>query len=804
MSNAGSTIACCEYLEVQWSNSVTNYYGVSALHTIPPFANIGHIIEPRIIASKRTDPFHDLELNPDLRTENVTVTFDDIDKAMTTLFKTYSSGVSCIVHLYYPDVDLDVEVWWGQLQAPTIYGWKTLKTTISNGYRSRELLIPGRSMRKECTAQIFGGKLPTVEAVRTSLCPYDKHLGGVVGVNDPVTTVPYLDCPKTIEACEARFGTSKYFGGFLTDSTAESSPNQGNPYLALSHSNASNFTDPIRVIFGFKYVKSSLVLQWKPLTPPGYEDGWVTAIFAVGEGPVENIINFRFNGQLTGANYINIRKGARGQAPVYYGTDVTVSNFSSTAHVLAQLSEVDTANISGSGDLTGECQVVGFNQVGVYNSSGVKVNNAYSEDRVWCLLELYMNQKFGMGYAEAEFNLPNWWLASNWLATVVTFVATYPDGETLTLSSKRSTFNAIVDGRPVAEVVEDICRGGSISVPFQDAGKFNIAQFRKATSGELSAARVFYDTGDAPNIIRERGQPPMIEVSQTPENKVVNEVELRFEDSANLDIERPIVVDDPDQKLKAGRQLGPDYFLSVPKKFSGFGITSLQEGVRHAYRLLKFGQFDEGGTDNNLQLKITVPFEQALGITRYEIIKVESDLLDNFDLPSGIVTDTARYPVEYFRVLRMKKVSGGRCEITAQVYNHTAYTNFESDGDAGGGAGNNFCTVRSAGSSVVRGVYTKQGVENGKPVYMMGNYKLAWNGSLWRFTRRVAIFTLVYYTSSNNVAYPWLVTTWTAVDGVTPLPEVYEGIPPSRPVANLTLGTPTHSATLQQITIPIP
>lgn len=800
MSNAGQTIACAEYLEVRWDTGVISYYAVSAWQNIPPFGNIGKIIQPRIVPSGKRDPFHELEINPDLRTENINITFDDTDKAITDNFQTYSSGVTCIVHLYYPDVSLDIEIWWGQLQAPSIYGWKNLKTTITNGYRSRELTVPGRSRRKECTAQVFGGKLPDIEAVRSSLCPYDKHLGGSVGVNDPVTTAPYLDCPKTKEACIARLGTVKYFGGFNTDASAMSAPNQGNPYIAVSRGNASNLTEPIRVVFGLKYVRSNQLLLWRPLTPPGYEDGWIDAVWEVCEGPVQDIYNFVMNGENIGWNYRNIRLGTRGQSATYYTPDV--SNFSSVAHVRAQHSHVDTALISGAGDLNSECYVMGFNEVCVYTDDApLTKTRTFSADRAWCLLELYKNQKFGIGYAEALFEIADWMAVSSWLSTVVTFVATYADGETLTVSSPRSSFSAICEGRPISEIVEDICRGGAISVPFQHEGKFTLSTFHEAGAPELAAARVFYDSGDTPNIIREPGQPPMIELSQTPDNKLVNEIEVRFEESANGDIERPIIVDDPDQKLKAGRQLGESSrFLSVPKTYAGFGVSSFQEAVRLAYRLLKFGEFDEGGTDNNIRLKLTVPFEQTLGLKRYDIIKVVSDILDSFTLPSGIVTDTTRYAVEYFRILRMKKVANGRCEITAQAYNPTSYGNFESDGDGGGGTGANECTVLAAGTLATRDVYYKTNIVNGRPSFVKGPYTIYWDGTQWLLSDS----NVDYYGGTLNVAFPWL-DTWTVIQGTSPAPVCEEGITTIGPPCRIDLvATPTYDATKQQITIDIP
>jgi hypothetical protein len=215
-------------------------------------------------------------------------------------------------------------------------------------------------------------------------------------------------------------------------------------------------------------------------------------------------------------------------------------------------------------------------------------------------------------------------------------------------------------------------------VPFQHEGKFTIRSFDAATDDQITNARVFTDTGSGMNIIWGDNQ-PAISLSQTPDDKIVNEVIVTFEEGSNFDVERPITIDDPTQKLKAGRVLGEDNLQSVPKRYAAFGIRAEQEAVRLAYRILRFGEFDEGGTQNNLRVTFTTPFEQTLGLKRYDIIVVRSTLLDGFEIGTG---DWIEDPV-YFRVLRMKKISNGLVEIVAQAYNDTAYLDFEVIPDIG-------------------------------------------------------------------------------------------------------------------------
>jgi hypothetical protein len=789
---AGETIACCEYIKVTWDDSTTAYYGTAAFHEMPPFHNIGFVIEPVIIPKNKKDPFHEMELCPDLRTDSIKIKFDNIGdtanpQPFTRLFNTYRSGVSCEFILYYPAEDYHHPLWLGQLQAPQVFGWKTVEAVATNGFRSRELIIPGRNYRAECGANVFGGKLADTDAVRSSICPYDKHLGGSIGKNNPSTGQPYEDCPKTYSACIARLdmnndGKPEYFPGFKMGVAPISAPYQGHPFLANSRGNASALKESVIVVAGTKTVHNPQLLQWAIVSPPHTENAWTNTLWSLGEGPVVNIGTVICNGNVIQLAQINRLRGTLGQPRSAFSLDV--ANFSGTAHTYFQFGGpnigIESDNFSPS-NLSVSAQVQGFQEVCVYTDAVTKTR-VYSINRVWWLLELYKNQRFGMGYIEDLFEIDDWIDIADWSDDSVTHTVLFPDGEEVTTTSSRSTFNCILEGKPVGEQVEDICRSGAISVPFQYEGKFTLAKFGLATEDELNDAVEFYDSGETKNIIWDEGQ-PSITLSQTPDNKVVNEIELRFEESANGDLERPLTIDDPNQKLLAGRQLGPDYFLTVPKRFSGYGVTYFAEAARLGYRLLKYGQFDEGGTDNNLKLTFTVPLEYALLIRRYDIIKVVSELLDEFDLPSGSVDDTDRYPAEYFRVLKIQRTSNARAEITAQVYNHTSYTNFEV---GGGGSGPTVdLTVLGAGVASANGAYSYTDDVNGKRQYAKGNWFIFWTGAEWRLLDYSNLVVPVY--RGTGGAEPWDAT-WTSFNpAFNPAPTVVEGIPPIPRSAGVTV-----------------
>lgn len=658
--------ACMAYWLVQWDPDDSNedrYYSDSIYSQLPPYTGVGVDIEARIIISGTVASATQFEINPDLKTEKIGITFDDIDKVVSGRFQTFKSGIRCELFFYYPDVDLTVSMWFGQLQAPEIYGHKDLKTTATNGYRSREQLIPRRMRPRECTAN-WGGWMPSEFASETNLCPAGPF--GTIASAD-------LDCPRDSEAtCDLKLGTTDadYYGGFNTDAATISVPNHDGG-IAVSRGNQSSLSEPIRAIFGTKYVRSLPLLLWR-------RDGignnsFVSGLWEVGEGPVSQIYNIKVNDLLIGAMHISSRVGTRGQPRSTYTSDV--SHFSNTAHFYCKFGPTNPANYDSS-NLNAECQVVGFSDVAVFTNPST-YTRIWTDSRIWCLMECYTNQRFGMAYPSERFTIADWITADTWSTNNVRFTALFMDGESKVYQGRRTTFDCVLEGRPVAEQIEDICRSGAISVPFQYEGKYTIRSFRPATAPELAAARIFTDDGQTRNIIWGDGQ-PNINLSQTPDDKVVNEIELKFEEAANGDIERPVKVDDPNQKLKAGRVLGEDNLQTVPKRFAAFGIKHEHETVRLAYRLLRFGEFDEGGTQNNLKAVFTTPFEQALGIVRYDIIKIVSTLLDQFTIGTDNGVEDLTETPQYFRVQKLKKVGNGLVEITAQAYNQTAYEAFES------------------------------------------------------------------------------------------------------------------------------
>ncbi len=100
------------------------------------------------------------------------------------------------------------------------------------------------------------------------------------------------------------------------------------------------------------------------------------------------------------------------------------------------------------------------------------------------------------------------------------------------------------------------------------------------------------------------------------------------------------------------------------------------------------------------------------------------------------------------------------------------YGHIEGQGD--GNYSPDLATVVTvAGTTATRGYYYLGALVNSRPSYTKaGGYVISWSGAAWQIKNGATI----YYSSSDNVAYPDLVTTWTAVTGIGPVPVVEFGL----------------------------
>lgn len=827
-------VAVAAYWKITWDENdpnETRYYADIAYKQIAPFMDVGVTVEARLMDNIPEEV--EFEINPDLRTDEIDITFDDIDKEIMGRFQTYGSGVRAELVFYFPDVQGWHEAWEGQLKAPKSFGWATLKTIITNGTRSRELKLPGSNHPVGHCRFTFGALLPTLAALASNGCPYDLDKGGTTGNLNPLTGLPYTDCPRDKEACIARLGGDSvehpdFYGGFDdTIGAIVTDPDTG--WQATSQSNVTNLKDPIIIVFGTQWVTPTKLLWRRDPNTDHPDTGWFDVVWEICHGRVLAVTNFKVNDSIIPASLLKLRLGTRGQAQTGYASDMP--HYSMVAVAWSRIGQLNPMNY-GPEDFNAKCQVVGLadvlsfnptaagslettgllatyyasstftneagqrvlsnvaqpetivapistlsllqrfslriegsitfehsenytmtvehtggakltingsvivNQLGtngthtgnftpvagtpysfvfefVRNASSflfpapwryfLKWNSAsqpievvpseafsistpptngssrvFTDDRVWALLECFTNYTWGRRYdPTTKFNIDSWNFTQRTLAQNVTHTFTNSDGDVRTFSGRRSTMNATLKGRPTDEQIIDICRAGRICVPFWHEGQFYLKPFRPASSSELANARVFTDTGPSQNIFWEDDQ-PSVNLSWILDDEVPNKIEVRFNDRTNFDNETPIFIDDKDQMLRAGRALGDDNLQEVPKQYSALGVGYRQEAVRLGRYILWFGEGNSGGIQNNLAGSFLTPYEQFLGLLRYDWIKLETELLDGFTIGTDNgEMDLVEVP-EYFQVMKAFKRSKGMVEVFVQAYNHTAALAFET------------------------------------------------------------------------------------------------------------------------------
>lgn len=99
---------------------------------------------------------------------------------------------------------------------------------------------------------------------------------------------------------------------------------------------------------------------------------------------------------------------------------------------------------------------------------------------------------------------------------------------------------------------------------------------------------------------------------------------------------------------------------------------------------------------------------------------------------------------------------------------------------SGGAPAEPSAIVSGAGTAAANGTYTDRGDANGRPYYNLEGQpdnpaasSIYWNGEMWSIRDESES---TFYTSFDDAAFPWLVTTWDEGDvGVNPAPTVTEG-----------------------------
>jgi hypothetical protein len=641
-----------EVVEVRWPEpDGAKFYAAMQLDEHYPAIPFSPI-EARIPVQDEESFFQDILVDTGVSDDEVEVELDDLDGELTRLFWEHGEGVRCEIYYYFPQVDLAISVFWGLLRPPEEVDWSTFKLSISVGFRSPLLPLPRRSPGFAGCQAIFGALLKTAAEVAENDCPYDRHLDGGSFGNLDGGGQPFSSCPRTRGACTERLGDTLSYLGFDSVKVQHVVRSKGGSRIATSRGNESNLKRPIRVIAGRRPVYDLDVLTYLAEPNSAHPDeGSVGVLYEVCEGPNDYLQSAAMDGVPVAPEHLNLRSGELRQAPTSFGSGV--SNYSGTALMLG-VKQGDFENVDAGGLPQGSVFVQGFKNVRSYTSP-TEYYRGYTTSRAWWLLEQYTNKRWGLGEAHSRFWIEDFIALDAWGNDTVSFV----DNEGTVYSGYRTRFDAELNDRSAQEQITDTCRAGRFGLPFPYHGKMRVVPLKREEI-DNSSIPTFSDSGPDRNIVVNDEGMPQLRWSMVSDAELPNKIILTFEDQTQNYAEIQLPFESVEQQLKAGEAAGDTSRRVVEKKFSAFGIINFHEAARLGNYLLHLGEFDEGGLSNNLRVEFDTWFAFAIGLHKYQVIRVLSPRLVN--------KKTGLQRFEYFRIRSLRRKSDLRVTISAQAY----------------------------------------------------------------------------------------------------------------------------------------
>jgi hypothetical protein len=667
-----------ELVAIYWPSG-TVLYASAAYDELPWWSNLAAAIETQFgeaipltvtLVPDRT-PFSDLPRQASISDDSINLTFIDEDDEFSGLLMQHGEGIRVEVWEFWPAVDLLLSMWRGLLHQPKDMDRFEVKVSVTAGFRAPNMLVPKRPFATSCPF-IFGAYFSTQEAITANRgCPYNAHLTEVERGGAPLIGVPgFTDCPRRVKAdCFARLTepdsatqTGDFWPGFET--RADPIPNnqtKGPNLLAKAIGNESALSDPIRVIFGERYVKSLYLLAFRNELDTNHpEDGFGAALFAGSEGPNLAIWEFRIKDQIVGSEHFQLRLGELGQSPTDWSPDV--NSYSGTAVGYGRI-QGDFTNATAS-DYSGSWRMLGLKDVRVYSDPNTHIER-YTTNRAWCLLHVLAHLRWGYGQDYPRFGVQSFIDAAAWCDEFITLT----DANGNTFSGVRSTFNAEVTARAIQQQVKDICTAGRLGIPFEFEGKDVVVPL-KAEDVDDPDIPSFTDEGPNRNIVYD-GAKSSLSWSVISDETLTNQWTVNFDDAANSGVDTQFIFGDQAQQLRAGRSWGDRSKRVVNKSQAGYGINSAQEAARFGNSLLYLGPLDSGGILNPFSGKFTTWYSEAFNVQNYKLIKVVNAKLQSRMTAYFAARGLEPYPdADYtvFRVMKYTRKGDLRVEIEAQQY----------------------------------------------------------------------------------------------------------------------------------------
>lgn len=666
-----------ELTALRW-NSGLKVYSIAPYDEMAGYENLPAALSSQLeyedpliasLAQDRNTPFADLPRTASVAEDTVDFSFSDLDGAISDLVTSEGEGIPIEVWGYWAGVDLLLMLWRGLTKAPKEMSRAALKLQATTGRRSPQALLPHRPHATSCPF-IFGALFDTQDEIDFHQgCPYNKHLGGSVGVNDPVTGEPFTGCPRaTVADCSARLATKRFWPAFdVRPDPIANNQTKGPNLMASAVGNASGLSDPVRVIIGERLVKSLPLLAYRNETNTNHPDkGFGAGLFEVGEGPGDALWDFRINGVFVGFEHQNLRLGELGQPPTFFSPNV--NSLSGTIHAFGRIQGNFNENQAAS--LTGSIMCRGLRNIRAYTDADT-YTEIFSQNRMDGILAALTSPRWGDGNDYERYDLASVAATRAWCNDNVAM----HDLNGNLFTGTRSTCNVELNGRAIQQQINDLCVAGRIGLPFEFQGKEVFVPL-KEEGLEDPTIPTFTDEGPDRNIVHDK-EKSSLSWSYTSDADLINQWTVTFDDASNGYVETQLIFGEQRAQLRAGRAWGLRSSRVINKNQPAFGITNFSETARFGNFILYLGPLDSGGIANPWEVKFTTWYSQALFAQMYKPIRVlnaklQQRIHDYYSAPhrAGSFPWYAGDSYEFFRAKKITRKGDLKVEIVAQLYPH--------------------------------------------------------------------------------------------------------------------------------------
>lgn len=351
--DAGENIEVYELVKVEWPEpDGTIYYCTGAIEGASVAPSVTPL-EVRLVPDNSPNWFLPVKIGATIGDEEVELVFWDGDGVISDLLVTHGEGIKTTLYYWFPQETLLLPIWQGHLRNEDEAEVASVTLKAVQGFRASDVNVPGRAHYQQCQA-VFGGLLETQDQIDEGDCPYNFHIGGSIGNNDPDTGEPWTFCDRRdTTSCTAR-GVNPLFhlSHKSIGATVVNNQTHGPRLYSTSLGNETNLKEPVRVVMGWRRIYGMPVMTFRRDLNNNHPDqGWFFAMYEGCEGPLTDspftnavITVGGEEKQAIGMHY-GAQKGAKGQ--LQWG-NLSQHGYSGTAYIVYNFGPIDPSDVNPS------------------------------------------------------------------------------------------------------------------------------------------------------------------------------------------------------------------------------------------------------------------------------------------------------------------------------------------------------------------------------------------------------------------------------------------------------------------------